>query len=470
MRIAIIATFRHRTRLLLKSRGFMQSAAPELIAGLCPEYAEVEVYNEQETPVPLDRYWDLVFFSYLDSYYEHTKILSTMFRRAGMTTVAGGRHADHFVDDCIRYFDAVVTGYPEPNIPKLIEDFENKNLQRVYNYPFDGPESIQPYRYDLIDFRTNHYRIPAIEASRGCPFRCNFCVLTGREKYLYRPVKDVIHDITKMLWNQNFLGILNNTFAFYDNNLGGSPQYLRELCEALIPLKKIWGCSLTLNILQDESLIKLMAKAGCRYIYTGVESLNPDSVISMNKHQNRLSSLRSILERTFSNGIQVSFGLLIGSDGDTNEYLTQLPEYLSDLNFWGITFIGIVCPYPGTPFYNKLVSEDRMIPGATIRDFDGFTICHRPLQMDPSEVAEHYINLCTSIPKLTNALKHSFSKLWLSNLPGYKTYTLSAIPEVLSLKKNLLNEKRTYVAGQDAIEEWDAKMMQELEIPTQIIS
>ena len=45
---------------------------------------------------------------------------------------------------------------------------------------------------------------------------------------------------------------------------------MRQLCEALIPLKKTWGCAVTFNVLKDESLVKLMAKAGCRYVYTGL--------------------------------------------------------------------------------------------------------------------------------------------------------------------------------------------------------
>jgi len=88
----------------------MQPAAPELLAALCPPHAEVEVYNEKERDVPLDRDWDLVLFSYLDPFYDHTRVLSELFRRRGMTTVAGGRHARQFPHQCGRWFDAVVTG------------------------------------------------------------------------------------------------------------------------------------------------------------------------------------------------------------------------------------------------------------------------------------------------------------------------------------------------------------------------
>jgi radical SAM superfamily enzyme YgiQ (UPF0313 family) len=284
-------------------------------------------------------------------------------------------------------------------------------------------------------------------------------------------VKDVIYDITtKMRWNHHFWGLLKDAFMFLDNNLGGSPRYLRELCEALIPLKKKWGCSLTFNVLEDEDLVKLMAKAGCRYIYIGLESLNPDSIKSINKRHNRLKQLNEIIKRTFSNGILLSYGIMLGTDGDTNEYLEKLPYYLSDFSFLSITFLGIVCPYPGTPFYNTLVNERRMLPGTTIRDLDCYTICYRPKFLDPPEVVEHYKNICTSLGSMTNIVKHCWSKIWLSNLPGYKFGILISCPEIRSIKHNLLNKKRTFIAGHDPIEEWDAKKMEELGISPQIIS
>ncbi len=178
MKIAVISTYTHPTRLPRKERGIMQSSVPELIASLCPDHAEVEVYNEKELDIPLDRDWDLVFFSYLHSYYEHTKVLSTLLRRRGIKTVAGGRHAVHFADDCESYFDAVVTGEPESNVPALIADFERGELKKRYNLRSNGPEEIRPYRYDLVDFKTNRIRLPGIEASRGCPFTCNTITTT----------------------------------------------------------------------------------------------------------------------------------------------------------------------------------------------------------------------------------------------------------------------------------------------------
>jgi radical SAM superfamily enzyme YgiQ (UPF0313 family) len=471
IRIAIIATYTHPTRQPVKELSIMQSCVPELIAGLCPPHVEVELFNEKEVDIPLNRHWDLVFFSYLHSYYEHTKVLSTLFRQRGMVTVAGGRHASHFADDVEQYFDAVVLGEPEANVPAVLRDFEKGQLQKRYNLPSLGPEAIQPQRYELLNFKLSPMRMSGIEASRGCPFSCNFCVLTGHEKYRYRPIPHVIDEIqTKMAFNKNFFGLIDNFFGFVDNNLGGSPKYLRELCEALIPLKKNWGCALTFNILKDESLVKLMAQAGCRYIYTGLESLNPDSIKAMNKGQNKLSEIDAVIRRAFSNGIVLSFGLLVGADGDTNDYLEKLPEYLAELSHFSITFLGIVCPYPETPFYRQLQAEGRLLPGTISRDYDGYTLCHRPKNLHPSEVAEHFTRLCTTLGSLPNILRHYRSKLMMSDMPRYKSSVLFSGPEILNIRNPVKNKARRYVAGLDPLEDWDARQMATLGLKPQQLS
>jgi radical SAM superfamily enzyme YgiQ (UPF0313 family) len=471
MLIAVIATYTHPSRLHIKERSVMQSAVPELIAGLCPDHTAVELYNEKEIDLPMDRDWDIVFFSYLHSYYEHTKVLSTLFRRRGMLTVAGGRHASYFPDDCQRFFDSVITGDPEANVPALIHDFERGRLKPRYDARSKASFEIKPYRYDLIDFRSNRARLPAVEASRGCPFSCNFCVLTGWEVYRYRPIKAVIDEIEhKMRWNTNYFGLLENWFIFLDNNLGGSPTYLRELCTALLPLKKTWGCALTFNVLRDEETVKLMARAGCRYIYTGLESLNPESIKAMNKGQNRINEIDVVIRRCLANGILLSFGLLVGSDGDTNEYLEKLPVYLADLRHFSITFLGIVCPYPETPFYHALKKDGRLLPGSVARDYDGYTLCHRPKFLHPTEVAEHFQKLCLTLGSFPNVTRHYLNSLWASKMPKYKVAVLGSGKEILSVRTPILNKKRQYIAGLDLIEESDRRLMQELEIPLQYLS
>jgi radical SAM superfamily enzyme YgiQ (UPF0313 family) len=273
-----------------------------------------------------------------------------------------------------------------------------------------------------------------------------------------------------MRWNRHYFGLLENAFIFLDNNLGGSPQYLRELCMGLIPLKKKWGCALTFNVLRDEETVKLMARAGCRYIYTGLESLNPASLTAMNKKQNKLTEVDKIIRRCFANGILLSFGLIVGSDGDTNEYLEKLPDYLAELQHFSITFLGIMCPYPETPLFRALKNEGRLLPGTVSRDYDCYTLCHRPKLLDASEVAEHYRRLCLTIGSIPNIARHYWTKVMASNLPRYKLTILGSGPEILSIRNNVKNERRRYVAGLDPLEEWDQRMMDSLQLAPQHLS
>ena len=166
----------------------------------------------------------------------------------------------------------------------------------------------------------------------------------------------------------------------------------------------------------------------------------------------------------------LSFGLLVGSDGDTNEYLERLPQYLSDLRYFNITFLGIVCLYPETPFYRQLAREGRILPRTVSRDYDGYTLCHRPAGMEPAEVVEHFKRLCRQLGSLTNVARHYGSKLWTSRMPNYRKVILASGPEILSVRNPVGNPSRKYIAGLDPVEEWDALKMRELGIPLQPLS
>jgi len=470
MRIAVIAIYTDPTRLPRKEPSPMQSAVPEMIAGLCPPSATIELFHEKEVDVPLDRYWDLVFFSYLHSGYEHAKVLSTLFRRRGMRTVAGGRHAELYPEDCARWFDAVVTGDPEANVPRLVRDLEAGSLARVYDARGTIVD-VRPWRWDLLDYRRNRTRMPTLEASRGCPSACSFCVLTGRERYRHRPVKEIVEDVrARLAWNRNFGGVLSDWFGFFDNNLGGSRPFLRELCEALVPLRKTWGCSASFDVLRDRETVRLMARAGCRYVYTGLESLDPEALRSMNKRQNRLGEVDRVIRHCYDEGVVLSFGLLVGSDGDTNEYLARLPRYLEELRYFSVTFVGIICPYPGTPFFAELAREGRLLPEATIRDFDGYTLCHRPKRLSPDEVADHFQRLCRELAGLSRVARHYWDRLGASDLPGYRPVLLASGHEIRSIRNPIANPARRYVAGRDALEGWDTEMMRRLGLPLQRVA
>jgi hypothetical protein len=212
-----------------------------------------------------------------------------------------------------------------------------------------------------------------------------------------------------------------------------------------------------------------MGRAGCRYVYTGLESLDPESIASMNKGQNRLKETGAVLRRAFEAGVMVSFGLLVGSDGDTDAYLERLPEYVDELGTAAVTFLGIVCPYPETPFFETVAREGRLLPGATSRDFDGYTLCHRPKKLDPSATIEHFKRLCKHLGSFSHLARHTWGQLKLCNMPRYRASILTGALERRSIVAPLANPARTFIAGRDPIETWDAVKMAELGIEPQYV-
>ena len=90
--------------------------------------------------------------------------------------------------------------------------------------------------------------------------------------------------------------------------------------------------------------------------------------------------------------------------------------------------------------------------------------------MEPAEVVEHFKRLCNQLGSLRNVARHYRTKLWQSSMPNYKKVILASGPEILSVRNPIRNDERKYIAGLDPIEEWDARMMEELDIPLQSLS
>jgi len=104
------------------------------------------------------------------------------------------------------------------------------------------------------------------------------------------------------------------------------------------------------------------------------------------------------------------------------------------------------------------------------RDYDCYTLCHRPKSLHPSEVIDHFRRLCFKVATIPRIAHYYWTNLMASNLPRYKLAILGSGPEILSLKNNIQNHQRQYIAGLDPLEEFDQKMMGELRISPQYLS
>ena len=362
-----------------------RSAAPYAgthLASLLPRDWDIELIHEMARDVDLEMAVDVVFISTMDFCAPHARDMAQAFRRRGIPVIVGGLYAtlnpEYFNTDGI----TVVVGEAEPVLPAILEDLRRRRLQPVYRaaHPANLAE-IPPPRYELIE---TSFTVPmGYEATRGCPFTCSFCVLSAiRSPFRRRPIPNVIRDIQMIpsTWSWRQRKIVN----FWDNNLGADRRYFRELCEALVPLKKFWSTQTSIDTITPESA-RLMGRSGCRYVYIGLESLAEDSLRASNKMHNRVSEYRQRIKLLHDNGVLVMSIFLIGLDGDTEEYLRRLPDLVDAVDV-DIPVYSFAVPIEGTTLTRELRAAGRLLPGDLLDGSDGAHLMYRPRRISPDEV------------------------------------------------------------------------------------
>jgi radical SAM superfamily enzyme YgiQ (UPF0313 family) len=202
-------------------------------------------------------------------------------------------------------------------------------------------------------------------------------------------VAHVIRDLRAIPSGWNWLQ--RKVFGFWDNNIGIDRKYLAELCEALVPLKRFWATETSVDTITPESA-RLLGRAGCRFVYIGLESLAEESLKTSNKRQNRVSEYRERIRHLHDNGMIVMSIFLLGLDGDTEEYLSRLPNLIEEVGV-DVPVFSLAAPILHTPFRRALESESRLLPGDLLDGMDGVHLVYRPLRV-PADELELALGLC----------------------------------------------------------------------------
>jgi radical SAM superfamily enzyme YgiQ (UPF0313 family) len=392
VKVAIISVFTDYRRGGRRLRGPLQPQIGPLIAALVPAGATIDLVNETWEAPDWSRDYDLVFLSALHSDFDRARQISHYWRRRGAATVLGGPFASAYPHLCRPYVDAVAVGDPESTVPRICADFAAGALQPLYRATAHDPDAVPTPRVDLAP---RGQLVPlALEATRGCPFACEFCALTGLGTRFHAPsVARVLRDIRaaqamlagRARWQRRVVG-------FMDNNIGGSRAWLRELCTALAPLRLRWAACITFNVLRDEDMLDRLAASGCGVVHVGLESFSPAALADMRKAQNVVGDLRRVVDACRARGILLTAGLMLSPAIDTIEYIESLPRRLADSGLHLPTYISFETPIPGTPHFARLARArpPALLPGALLRDFTGYTLVTRPRHARPEEFVAAY--------------------------------------------------------------------------------
>ncbi|MEM6392755.1 MAG: radical SAM protein [Planctomycetota bacterium] len=368
------------------------------LAGMTADRHEV-VYREadQLDADNLPHGFDLVAVSTFTAQAPEAYALADRFRALGSLVVIGGLHATAVPDEAGEHADAVIVGEGEPVWPEVLADAEAGCLKPRYDArgrEFDFVHSPMP-RFDLLDLE--RYNRITVQATRGCPWRCDFCASSIRltPRYKTKPVERVLAEIDAVIerWPRPFL-------EFADDNSFAARGYWKRLLPELAKRPVRWFTETDISVAQDEELLRLMAEAGCAQVLIGLESPNASGLDGIELRNNwklqQLDGYAAAIRRIQSFGIRVNGCFVVGLDGHTPDIFNAVLQTSRDYGLFDVQ-VTLPTPFPGTPFYDRLKAAGRLTHDGQWERCTLFDLNFIPNPMSPDELVNGFHALVTEL-------------------------------------------------------------------------
>jgi radical SAM superfamily enzyme YgiQ (UPF0313 family) len=337
---------------IMGKKRFMIPLALPTLAALTPDHYFIRIVDEEIEELPEHTLPDIVGITTLAATIRRAFELGDHYRSKGVKVIFGGPYASFTNQESLQHADAIVVGEAEGLWEKCLDDFEHGTLQKIYRSDEAVPYRTQkPPRWDLVDIK-KIFQV-AVQVSRGCPFNCDFCLVSkmfGR-KMRYREIDNVIAEIKAAPVKY---------FFFVDDNLTINKKYAKQLMKAIRPLGISWGCMCSIDVANDDELLQLMAEAGCFNILIGFESLNPASLDETHKVQNKAATIyEPAIRKIHSYGIHINASFVVGFDNDTVEEFKNIFDFTMETAMPNVNLHLLAAP-PGSEIFEKYAGEGRL--------------------------------------------------------------------------------------------------------------
>ncbi|MGH9327958.1 MAG: B12-binding domain-containing radical SAM protein [Terriglobia bacterium] len=362
-------------------------------------------------------------------------------RAAGVPVVMGGPHVTEVPDEPLgrerepRHVDAVALGEADQTWPLIVADAERGALKEIYapvdalgkevkpsldNYPEIRWDRMELDQFDLINGLPRigqklltlagdgwqSFNMVPIESGRGCPYGCEFCTVTGffGDAIRFRSNESVVNELLRLKsLEEKRRGKI--AVFFIDDNFAINRKRTKALLREIIARKAQlpWVAQISMNLLRDEELVSLIAQSGGRWIFMGLESIDPENLKSVSKNFNKPGEYAAVLELLARYGLYAITSFIFGMDGDRKGVADRT---LNQIRTWppGLPVFGLLTPYPSTPLYDRLAAEGRLIRPKHWLDFQAFTMDHVPKEISIEDAeAELHHAWSVSYDRSTNA-------------------------------------------------------------------
>jgi radical SAM superfamily enzyme YgiQ (UPF0313 family) len=391
-----------------------------VIAGITPQDWEVTIIDENLgvpdydlLPKP-----DLVGITAFTSQAERAYALSTRFRKDGIPVVIGGIHATMCSDEASAYADAVVSGEAESIWREVLVDARMGRMKPHYDGGLAELSELPPARHDML---VGQYVFGSIQTTRGCPLHCSFCSVTAfnGSRFRQRPIEDVVEE---------FRSITERFVLIVDDNLIGTRrehhERAKDLFRAMIKanLGKSWVAQTTINVANDDDLLRLASESGCKGLFVGFESPRPESSTEIHAKSNlcRRHDLSQAVRQIQKHGILVAGSFIIGLEGDG----PGIGKLIADTaERYGVDFVNVLflTPLPGTKLWQAMKPNDRASLGQFPMDWRYFTLTYpvaRFAGLTPRQAVTEMHECSTRFYSFPRLLRRLLRSLWRGqNLP-----------------------------------------------------
>jgi radical SAM superfamily enzyme YgiQ (UPF0313 family) len=342
---------------------------------------EFEIMKLQDLNIdPLDEYEisraDIIATSSMIIHEDSHNQIIDLAHKHNKKVLAGGPFPTTSVDRN-KNVDYIVAGEAEATLLPFIEDYLTGKANRLYTEESvrdrintkltrsGKPDLIQTPipRWDLIKDISQYYTI-GLQFSRGCPYDCEFCNITSlfgkesRTKTSEQMIKefDVLND----------MGYKGGIFLL-DDNFIGNIKNLKPFLKELIKWQKQKNyaysisteASMDLAWPKNKQVLDDMVCAGFDAVFLGIESVDQQMIMQMNKKQNLKISPYEAVKTIQNAGIEVTGGFIVGTDGEKKDVFKNLFKFVQETGIV-LPMAGLLGVIPGTKLEGRLKSEGRL--------------------------------------------------------------------------------------------------------------
>jgi radical SAM superfamily enzyme YgiQ (UPF0313 family) len=409
------------------TRNFMPHLWMFLLQSLTPAGHEVLLIDGNAHPVDeegiaryvRENHIDLVGIGAMTRMIAKAYRMADAVRAAGAKVVMGGPHVTEIPGEALghdgggRHADAVALGEADETWPKIVEDAARGQLKEIYapvdDFGQERKPTLQPYPkipWDKINLKQfniipkvaapllrrlgggwGSFRIIPVESGRGCPYGCEFCTVTGffGDSIRFRSNESVVNELLLLKARAKKEGGQIAVFFIDDNfaiNIKRTKSLLRDIIAAGAQLN--WVAQISANLLRDEELVDLIAASGGKWVFIGMESIDPANLADVKKGFNKPGEYAAVLERLAQRNVYAITSFIFGMDNDTTGVAERT---LQQIRTWppGLPIFGLLTPLPSTPLYKRLEAAGRLTRPQHWKEFIPFAMAHTPLKMSIEE-------------------------------------------------------------------------------------